>query len=177
MDGIKSALGRAVAATGTLVGVDDVRLTQVAHDGTAGAVALAGTAALAFLGVNLVGQHREKFLAANLIDIIVEHSVKRYVQRRVPVLDIINQLVGSALDIEQAVYLFAINDMGLNDFLDILGLDLNIGGVVGHDPDDGPFGTKAETACSNHIDTAPQVMVTDSVDKLVNDLEAPHAVA
>ena len=91
-------------------------------------------------------------------------------------LDIIQQLVGRTLDIEQPVHLLAIDDMGLNDFLDILGLDLDIGGVVGHNPDNGSLGTETETPGSDHIDLAAQTMVGNSVDKPVYDLETSRAV-
>ena len=85
--------------------------------------------------------------------------------------------MGGALDIEQAINQLAVDDVGLNDFLNILGLDLDIGGVVGHDPDDGSLGTETETPCGHHIDTAAQAMVGNRMNQPVNDLETSRGIA
>ena len=91
-------------------------------------------------------------------------------------LDIVQQLMSGALYIEQPVHLLAINNMGLNDFLDILRLDLDIGGVVGHDPDNGSLGTETETPGGDHINLAAQSMIGYRMDEPVNDLETSRAI-
>ena len=75
MNGIKLTLGHAMPATSALVGVNQVRMPQVSHDSAARAIALAGTATTTFFRINLVGEHRQELLAANLIDVVMEHGI------------------------------------------------------------------------------------------------------
>lgn len=177
MDGVKAAFGRAMAATGALIRVDDMRASQVTHDGTAGTITLTGAATLALVGVDFVGQYRQELLAANLVDVVMQHRIHRQLLgQRTPVLGVVNQLVGSALDVEQPVYQFTIDDVGLHDFEHIVGCDLNICRIVRHYSDDGPLGTEPKTPSGHHIHPTAQSVIGNLMYQPVDDIQASRAV-
>lgn len=92
-------------------------------------------------------------------------------------LGVICELMGGAFHIEEPVDQLASDNVCVNDILYVVGLDLDIGGVVWHNPDDGTFGAEAETSGCYHIYPAAQIMLTDNFDEVVDDLETARAIA
>ena len=141
--------------------------------------ALAGTATLALVGIDLVGHHRQELLASNLVDIVMQHGVHRQLLGiGAPVLGVIHQLMGREIDILQTfLEQTAIDDVRLDDVLNILGVHLHIGRVVGHDPDDGPFGTETEATCCNDVNAAAQTVLGNDANEIVNDFQTARFIA
>ena len=67
--------------------------------------------------------------------------------------------------------------MGLDNVLDILRMDLNIGRIVGHNPDNGSLGAEAEASGSHDINTATQTVLGNDADKIIDDFQAARIVA
>ena len=87
-------------------------------------------------------------------------------------LGVIHQLVSREVNILQPFKQATIDNVTLDNVLDILGMNLHIGGVVGHDPDDGTLGTKAKATRCHDIHTASQSIVGYHSNEVVNDLKA-----
>ena len=151
-----------MAAAGTLVGVDHMRLAQVAHNSMTGTIALACSTSLALVGIDLVGHHREEPLASNLVDVVMQHGIHRQLLgERTPMLGIVHKLMGREVHILQTLKQLAANDVCHDNVLNVLRMNLHIGCVIGHNPHDGALGTKAEASCSHNIDTASQALLTN----------------
>ena len=92
-------------------------------------------------------------------------------------LGIIHQLMSREVHILQTFKQTAINNVCLDDILNILGMHLDVCGVVGHNPDNGSLGAKAETSCSYDIDTTAQAILGNDTNKTINDFKAVRAIA
>ena len=59
--------------------------------------------------------------------------------------------------------------MSLDDILNILGFDVNIGCIIWHDPDNGSLGTEAKATSGYNIHSTSQAIIGNHADKGVND--------
>ena len=108
----------------------------------------------------------------------MEHGVHRQLLGiGTPVLGVIHQLVGREIHILQALKEPSVNDVGLDNVLNILGVNLHIGCIVRHDPHNRTLGTKAKAAGCDNVNTATQSIICNDPDKIVNDLQATRTVA
>lgn len=70
-----------------------------------------------------------------------------------------------------------IHDVALDNEFNILGAHLDIGRIVGHNPDNRPLGAKAKTARGHNIDPASQVVFRNQMDKPIDDAQTAGIVA
>ena len=172
MDCIKTALGGTVTTTSTFIWIDEMGMPQIAHDSTTGAIAFTSTTSLTFIGCNLIRQYRQEFLAANLVDVVMQHGIHRQALGiGTPVLGVIHQLMGSEVHILKPVEQSTVNDMSLNDIFNILGAHMDVGRIIRHNPDDRSLGTETKATRCHNINTTAQSILCNHPNKRVNDLQ------
>jgi hypothetical protein len=64
----------------------------------------------------------------------------------------------------------------LYDIFHILGADMNIGRIIGHNPDNGTFSTESKATSSHDIHPTAQVVVGNQMNEPVNDTQATRIV-
>ena len=93
-------------------------------------------------------------------------------------LGVVHQLMGREIYILQTLLKqTTIDDMRLDDILHILGMHLDVGRVVGHNPDNGSLGTESEATRCHHVNTATQTVVGNDANEIVNDFQAARFIA
>ena len=59
--------------------------------------------------------------------------------------------------------------MGLDDIFYILGMNMDIGRIVRHNPDNRPLGTESKATSGYHINTTAQSVLLNQADESIND--------
>jgi hypothetical protein len=77
--------------------------------------------------------------------------------------------MGSEVHILKPVEQSAINDMGLDNVFYILGAHMDVGRIIGHNPDNGSLGTEAKATSGYNIHSTSQAIIGNHADKGVND--------
>ena len=87
---------------------------------------------------------------------------------------IVNDAIGVE-DIQDSVEK-VLNQAGLDNIFNVLGTHVDVGRVVGHDPDNRSLGTEAKAACCHNVNTTAQSILSDDPDECVNNFQAARAI-